>query len=109
MNEMEDDYFLTNNLEFSRNISLDMKTLTVMGHSLGGLTAIATAAKDKRIKATCAVDAWFYPYATCLGEIVVKDTPFLHQESSRYFESLSDSKSNFDMKVTADNYFSLVK
>jgi len=64
-----------------------MSTLAVLGHSLGGGTAVSVAAKDKRIKAALATDAWFLPYKDDLEAMVCKDTPFFHQTSENYYYS----------------------
>jgi len=87
---MEEKNYLGMNLQFPKNIQLDLSTLSVMGHSFGGLTAIAAAAKDDRIKAVCAMDAFFYPYKDNLNEIVLTDTPLFHLRSQNYFKETSD-------------------
>ena len=73
-----------------------------MGHSLGGLTATAAAAKDTRIKACCAMDVWFYPYKDDLDSIILKDTPMLHQMSQNYFTEMSDKKAFYDSGAVSE-------
>ena len=70
---------------------------------------MAAAAKDNRIKACCTMDIWFYPYKEDLNDIVLKDTPILHQRSDRYFRELSDKKALFDCRGVSEAYFTLVK
>lgn len=89
---MEEKNYLGKNLQFPDNIQLDLKTLSVMGHSFGGASAIAAAAKDERIKAVCAMDVFFYPYKDDLDSIVLTDTPMFHIRSQHYFKETSDSK-----------------
>ncbi|CAB3990535.1 Platelet-activating factor acetylhydrolase [Paramuricea clavata] len=40
---------------------LDLDKVSIMGHSFGGVTTIATLAKDKRFKCGIAMDAWMFP------------------------------------------------
>ena len=35
----------------------------VMGHKLGGLTAISASVGDSRVKAVAVIDPWFTPYS----------------------------------------------
>jgi cephalosporin-C deacetylase-like acetyl esterase len=39
---------------------MDTNKLIVSGHSFGGMTAIATAKIDKRVKACCVLDGWLF-------------------------------------------------
>ena len=73
-----------------------MSTLTIIGHSMGGTSAIAAAAKDDRIKACCVTDASFCPYMDDLDPIVLKDTPFFHIRSETSYKDLSIPKANYD-------------
>ena len=54
--------FLQNGLQFPGNVQLDKSKLIVSGHHFGGATAIGAAAKDKRIKMCLPLDPWFFPY-----------------------------------------------
>ena len=81
INEMFEDKFLHRTLQFPENVTLDMSTLALLGHSMGAGTAIAASAKDSRIKACCPMDAWFFPYMDDLETILLKDTPLFHQRS----------------------------
>ena len=47
----------------------------MMGHQLGGLTALSASAGDKRIKAIATIDPWFTPYnrEVMLGKFNIKD------------------------------------
>ena len=59
------------------HVKLDLKKLTVIGHSFGGMTAIGAAMIDSRIKACCAMDPWFYTYQDESQTISLKNTPVL--------------------------------
>lgn len=63
IDELHEKEFLEANLAIdnSRSISLDLGRLVVSGHSFGGATALAAAAKDRRVKAVSAMDPWFFP------------------------------------------------
>ena len=52
---------------------------------MGACAAISAAAKDKRIKAVLAEDAWLLPYQDDLEKIVPEDTPFFHTMSETYY------------------------
>jgi cephalosporin-C deacetylase-like acetyl esterase len=41
---------------------MDLDRLVIGGHSFGGMTAIATAKMDPRIKACITMDPWLYVY-----------------------------------------------
>ena len=51
--------FCQTRLMFPEGVSLDMSKLIVNGHSFGGMTSIASAIRDDRIKATLSLDPWF--------------------------------------------------
>jgi len=89
---MEEDKFLGKTLQFPDNIKMECSAISIMGHSLGALTAVAAAAKDDRIKACCAMDIWFYPYQEDLDSIVLTDTPIMHSISDKYYTELSDAR-----------------
>ena len=40
---------------------LDMDKIVLMGHSMGGATALVTAANDQRVKSIVCLDTWMYP------------------------------------------------
>ena len=74
--------FLTKTLGFTaigegKNV-IDLENLVVMGHQLGGLTALSITASDKakRIKAVVAIDPWFTPYHKEIlhGHFKIKDS-----------------------------------
>lgn len=64
LTEVSSPAFLTKTLGFtcSKAAALDLSRLVVMGVELGGLTALSTAAGDKRVKAVAAIDPWFSAY-----------------------------------------------
>ena len=41
---------------------IDCSSLVLMGHELGGLTALSVAAGDSRVKAVATIDPWLGPY-----------------------------------------------
>ncbi len=49
-------------LKFPSKVKLDLDNIVVGGHSFGGMTAIAAARSDDRIKACITLDPWVYTY-----------------------------------------------
>jgi len=61
-----------------------MSKLIIIGHSLGGLTAIDSTAKDKRITACLTIDPWFWPYKDDMQSLTFK-TPILSIKSENFY------------------------
>lgn len=60
-------------LKFPADISLDLSKLSCNGHSFGGITSIAAAYADARIKVCLSLDPWFFGvYSVNLAEYFVK-------------------------------------
>ena len=53
---------LQTTLDFPPTVKLDFSKLIIGGHSYGGVTAIAVAWRDKRVKACAVLDPWMYVY-----------------------------------------------
>jgi pimeloyl-ACP methyl ester carboxylesterase len=47
-------------LGFDESVTIDLDRLIVGGHSFGGMTAIATAHEDPRVKAIFGFDPWLW-------------------------------------------------
>lgn len=45
---------------FPSEVVLDLDKFSIGGHSFGGMTAIAVANKDPRVKATFGMDPWVW-------------------------------------------------
>ena len=90
--------FLQKKLGFNEEIRLDMDKLIMCGHSMGGITSIATAAKDDRIKAVLTMDPWLWPYKESIQVLKPKKKmPFLHLLSEKQYTD-ECTKGN-DMKM----------
>ena len=60
IDDMHEEDFLQTRLGFSSHARLDMSKLIVGGHSFGGITAIAVAERDKRVRACATLDPWYW-------------------------------------------------
>ncbi|XP_074656593.1 platelet-activating factor acetylhydrolase 2, cytoplasmic-like [Tubulanus polymorphus] len=74
---------------------IDTEKVSVIGHSFGGVTSIATCARDKRFKAAVALDAWMLP----LDDRSCRecDTPILFM-NSQTFQWKDNIKAMYAMK-----------
>lgn len=43
---------------------IDTNKIVVLGHELGGLTAISSSIDNKKVKFAAAIDPWMFPYST---------------------------------------------
>jgi len=98
--------FLANTLNFPQNVTLDMSTLSIFGHSFGATTAIAVAAKNDKIKGCCPIEASFAPHMSELSNIVVEDTPLFHVRADDYWNL---NAHGYDQRRISEKYFFLVK
>jgi len=60
IDEIFDSQTLLKKLNFPDSVKIDQYRLIGAGHSFGGMTAIATASLDSRIKALITLDPWLY-------------------------------------------------
>jgi len=60
IDEIFDTQTLLTKLNFPPTVNIDPLRLIGAGHSFGGMTAIATASLDSRIKALITLDPWLY-------------------------------------------------
>lgn len=58
IDEICEDKFAQDTLGFLPEVKLGIDKISMGGHSFGGVTAIATSARDERIKATFGMDPW---------------------------------------------------
>ena len=66
---------------------LDTSRLGLVGHSFGGATAVASAARDpRRVKAVVSHDVWMEPVPAELLASGLKGTPALHTLSQQWFD-----------------------
>ena len=49
-----------NKLKFPSTIKIENEKIITSGHSFGGMTAIATAQLDNRVRACLTLDPWLY-------------------------------------------------
>ena len=61
IDELHEDNYLQNYLDFPEGIALDLDKLVISGHSFGGTTAVDIANTDNRVKACVVLDPWLYP------------------------------------------------
>jgi cephalosporin-C deacetylase-like acetyl esterase len=52
--------FVTTVLSFDNSVQIDLTKLVVGGHSFGGMTSIAVAHQDERVKAIFGLDPWLW-------------------------------------------------
>ena len=60
IDDLYQDKFLQETLDFDQESSLDLTKLVVGGHSFGGMTAIEIAKSDSRCKYHFAIDPWLW-------------------------------------------------
>ena len=104
IDEIGGENFLYNTLGFPKNVTLNMDTLTVMGHSYGGCTIINATAKNEKIKACCPMEATFGPFHKSIDSLIVKDTPLFHIKADNYAKHHGD-----DLRKVYDKYFFKVR
>ena len=75
IDEIYEPNFMQSKMGFASEVSLDLDKLVVSGHSFGGITAISSAVKDKRIKACLPMDAWFFPVSDEISTLKLENTP----------------------------------
>ena len=63
---------------------LDTERIAAVGHSFGGATAVAAAARDPRIKALVSHDVWCEPMSRDLLSTGLPSTPALHTISQKW-------------------------
>ena len=56
----DSDNLLQGKIGFPQGVTLALDKLVLAGHSFGGMTAIATARLDKRVKACLTLDPWLF-------------------------------------------------
>lgn len=61
IDEIQQPDYLQKTLGFPPGVTLDMQRLIINGHSFGGITSIASAVEDKRIKLSLSLDPAFTP------------------------------------------------
>lgn len=70
--------FLKKTLGFTlaKEACIDLEKLVVIGHQLGGLTALSASAGEKRVKAVATLDPWLTPYSeeVTQGKFNIKDS-----------------------------------
>ena len=70
--------FLNKTLGFTlvKEAGIDLDKLVVVGHQLGGLTALSASAGAKRVKAIATLDPQFTPYSEEItqGKLNIKDS-----------------------------------
>lgn len=60
IDDLHDNRFLQKHLNFGKNADLSTDKLMVGGHSFGGMTALAVAEADPRVKLVFTFDPWLY-------------------------------------------------
>ena len=76
-----------------------MENLSIIGHELGGITAISLASRVKSIKAVCTMDTWYFPYKDGLDYIVLNETPLFQIESEKYM--IQPQSSEYDVEESS--------
>ena len=87
INEMFTPDFLQKALNFPKQVKLNLDKLIAGGHSFGGMTGIAAARSDDRIKAVVTLDPWLFAYhkEVLAGDFYIKqplvaaNSEFFHQ------------------------------
>ena len=66
---------------------LDLDRATIMGHSIGGSTALITAAAELRFKVVIALDAWTYPIKDEPLDLITQPVLLINTETMAADES----------------------
>lgn len=91
---------------FPKGVSLDFSKLVVSGHSFGGITALASAARDTRIKAILTMDPWYYPYTDRMEKLKIqKPIPILINLSESFVKQCA--LYSYDYEVDLEKFHKL--
>ena len=75
IDEIFQDNYLQEKLNFPAGVTLDKEKLAMNGQSFGGITCIGAAVNDERIKVCIPMDPWFFPHKD--SEVTLPSTPTL--------------------------------
>jgi len=69
---------------------MDMSRVSVVGHSFGGATTVATLAKDPRFKVGVALDSWMLPLDDSLYQQVEQPVLFVNTDTFQWETNVRD-------------------
>ncbi|XP_054156830.1 platelet-activating factor acetylhydrolase 2, cytoplasmic-like isoform X2 [Oppia nitens] len=99
-------YELNNLLDPLFNISefeglIDLEKAIIMGHSMGGATALMSAGTELRFKVAVCLDAWMYPIKDECFDLVTQPILFINTEN--FIEMEANLNKMKELMTTTDN------